>query len=106
MEISVFTNRHGQRNYGLVLHRGQSGMVELLLDPFAEFPNASAEAKRPRIRWVQPTTQPDGPGTRIEPLNGQRIAWRTREIRELIAGGDAMIADRYPELLAKFSGSS
>ena len=105
MKISVYTNRHGHRNYGLVLSESETGMVELLLDPFSEFPDASAEAQKPRVRWVQPVETTDGPGTRIYPLNGQKIAWQTPEIKELVKVGtqeaiEAKRSERYRKFYA------
>lgn len=103
MEISVYTNRHGQQNFGLVLGYGNNGVAQLLLDPFDANPNASTEAQRTRVRWVQPVPAAhEGPGTKIVPLNGQRISWQTPEIRELIAGGPAAIEARRTELYQKF----
>lgn len=100
MEISIYTNRHGHRNYGLVLSRG-SKMVELLLDPFLEFSGASDSAKRSRIAWVTPVFHTvEGPGTRIYPYEGQRIPWQTPEIPQILASRD--IESRREELYKKY----
>lgn len=109
LEIAIFTNIHGQCDYSLVLGYSQHGndCVELLSDPFTEFPNASAGAMRPRICWVTPVPHDHvGHGTRIYPYTGQKIAWQTPEIREILAAGPAAIEQRRAELYKKFYGSS
>lgn len=107
LEISIFTNVHGQRNYGLVLSHGETGAVELLLEPFDAFPSASPEARKTRIRWVRPAPAGhDGPGTRIEPLNGQRINWQTPEIRQLVAGGKPPTPAQRKALYEKYMATS
>jgi hypothetical protein len=109
LEIAIYTNRHGHREYSLVLGYSTigSGCVELLSDPFVEFPKASPDAMRPRICWVTPVpADHEGPGTRIYPYTGQSIAWQTPEIREILAAGPAAIEQRRNELYGKFYKSS
>ena len=108
-EIAIYTNRHGQREYSLVLGYSQigSGCVELLSDPFTEFPNASKDATRSRICWVTPVPHDHpGPGTRVYLYSGQAIPWQTPEIREILAAGPAAIDQRRAELYGKYYKSS
>jgi hypothetical protein len=108
-EIAIFTNVHGHRQYSLVLGYSTLGQnaVELLSDPFVEFPQASKGALHPRVCWVVPVPHDHvGHGTRIYPYTGQSIAWQTPEIRELLAAGPQAIAERSEELYRKYYQSS
>lgn len=109
LEIAVFTNIHGHREYSLVLGYSKHGgdAVELLSDPFSEFPQASKGAMQSRICWVVPVPHDhEGPGTRIYPYTGQAIDWKTPEIRELLAAGPAAIEARREELYRRYYSSS
>jgi hypothetical protein len=109
LEIAVFTNIHGQREYSLVLGYSTHGgnAVELLSDPFIEFPRASKGAMQSRICWVVPVPHDHiGHGTRIYPYTGQAIAWQTPEIPDLLAAGPQAIEERREELYRKYLASS
>jgi len=109
LEIAVFTNIHGHRQYSLVIGYStlDQNAVELLSDPFVEFPQASKGALQSRICWVVPVPHDhEGHGTRIYPYTGQAINWQTPEIRELLAAGPAAIEARREELYRRYYSSS
>lgn len=108
-EIAVFTNVHGHRQYSLVLDYSTMGQnaVELLSDPFTEFPQASKGALQSRVCWVVPVPHNHvGPGTRIYPYAGQAIAWQTPEIPQLLTAGSRAIAEQREALHRKYLTSS
>ena len=111
LEIAVFQNINGQRNYGLVLSKSENGMIEVLWDPFDEFPDASFNAKQSRVSWILPDWhERDGTmmGTRLyaAKLSIGRIAWATQEIEGIIAIDTYEEIERMkPILLRKYSAT-
>lgn len=102
LEIAIFTNIRGDKNYSLVIGYSQHGTdcAELLSEAFGSDAHA-------RICWVTPVAHDHvGHGTRIYPYTGQAIPWQTPEIKELLAAGPAAIEQRRAELYRKFYGAS